>query len=237
MPRPQRLLFPYGVWHLASRGVDGRVVFMDDDDRRLFLIYLCRFVREFGWTLHVYCLMGNHFHLIVECGQPALSHGMERLNGAYATHFNARHRRVGHLFQRRFESWPIEDDAYLENAISYVRNNPVCAGLCSRADAWPWSGGLRDLERYALPPLRPSHRAPRALRRAADARHELVVDRPGDARVLLGRRAGTDQRHGRPGRLLAELDGERVHRDGSDDRQARASTTRVPVRSRRKPSA
>lgn len=149
MPRPPRLHFPYGVYHLTSRGVDGRFVFMDDADRHLFLVYLCRVVHAFDWTLHVYCEMGNHFHLIAECGQPGLSRGMQRLNGAYASAFNARYRRDGHLFQRRFEAWAIEDDEYLEEAIQYVRNNPVRAGLCSRADAWPWSGDQAGLDRYA----------------------------------------------------------------------------------------
>jgi putative transposase len=149
MPRPLRLLFPYGVYHLTSRGVDGRFVFMDDDDRRLFLVLLCRVTTAFEWTMHVYCEMGNHFHLIVECGQPGLSKGMERLNGLYASQFNARHKRVGHLFQRRFEARVVEDDDYLEEAIRYVLDNPVRAGICRRADAWPWSGRSVDLDRYA----------------------------------------------------------------------------------------
>jgi putative transposase len=156
VPRPLRLQFPYGVYHLTSRGVDGRFVFMDDADRHLFLVYLSRVVNAFDWTLHTYCEMGNHFHLIAECGQPGLSQGMQRLNGAYASAFNARYRRDGHLFQRRFEARAIEDDDYLEDAIAYVRNNPVRAGLCSHADAWPWGGDQRRLDRYARPGQRPT---------------------------------------------------------------------------------
>lgn len=140
MPRPLRSTFPYGVYHLTSRGVDGRVIFVDDDDRSYFVHLLRRVTERYGWKLHVYCLMGNHFHLIVECGQPALSKGMERLNGLHASGFNARHGRVGHLFQRRFESRLIADDDYLEHACEYVLANPVRAGLCTRAAAWLWSG-------------------------------------------------------------------------------------------------
>ncbi len=147
MARPLRSLFTYGVYHITARGVDRRLIFMDDDDRLLFLALLYRVVRAFEWTLHVYCLMGNHFHLIVECGQPELSRGMERLNGVYASRFNERHGRVGHLFQRRFGSRAIEDDDYLEAAILYVLQNPVRARLCARAEAWPWSGRHVDLER------------------------------------------------------------------------------------------
>ncbi len=147
MPRPQRSTFPYGVYHLTSRGVDGRLIFMDDDDRSYFVQLLLRVTERFAWKLHVYCLMGNHFHLIVECGQPALSKGMERLNGRHASGFNARHRRVGHLFQRGFESRLIADDAYFEEACNYVLANPVRAGLCTRAAAWPWSGPVRRNQR------------------------------------------------------------------------------------------
>jgi len=139
MPRPLRSTFPYGIYHLTSRGVDGRAIFMDDDDRLLFVQLLLRVSRRFGWTLHAYCLMGNHFHLIVECGQPGLSRGMERLNGLHAAGFNSRHRRVGHLFQRRYESRLIDDAAYFEEACRYVYANPVRAGLCTRPETWPWS--------------------------------------------------------------------------------------------------
>jgi REP element-mobilizing transposase RayT len=100
--RPLRSTFGYGIWHLASRGVDGRPIFMDDDDRLLFLELLSRVIDRYGWRCHAYCLMGNHFHLVIECGQPELSDGMERLNGLYAAAFNHRYRRAGHLFQRRF---------------------------------------------------------------------------------------------------------------------------------------
>jgi len=139
MPRPLRSTFPYGVYHLTSRGVDGRPIFMDDDDRLLFVQLLLRVAHRFGWMLHAYCLMGNHFHLIVECGQPALSKGMERLNGLHAAGFNARHGRVGHLFQHRYESRLIADDAYFEEACRYVYLNPVRVGLCTRPEVWPWS--------------------------------------------------------------------------------------------------
>ena len=133
MPRPLRSAFPHGVYHLTSRGVDGRPIFTDDDDRRFFICLLRGVTDRVGWKLHAYCLMGNHFHLIAECGQPQLSQAMERLNGLYASGFNARQGRVGHLFQRRFESRAIGDDEYLEQACRYVLENPVRARLTSRA--------------------------------------------------------------------------------------------------------
>ncbi|MBA2462364.1 MAG: transposase [Actinobacteria bacterium] len=157
MTRPLRSTFPYGFWHITSRGVDGRLIFMDEDDRNVFLHMLQRVIPRFGWRCHAYCLMSNHYHLVIECGQPALSDGMERLNGLYASYVNQRHGRVGHLFQRRFESRSIQDERYLESACRYVLENPVRARLCAQVVDWPWSG-LRA-------PTGPSRTA--ALRRAA----------------------------------------------------------------------
>ena len=84
------------------------MIFLDTDDRLVFLLLLDRVIRDLGWRCHAYCLMGNHYHLVIECGQPELSKGMQLLNGLYAAYFNHRHGRVGHLFQRRFESRAIE---------------------------------------------------------------------------------------------------------------------------------
>jgi len=138
--RPLRSTFGYGIWHITSRGVDGRPIFLDDEDRFLFLSILGRVIERFGWRCHAYCLMGNHFHLLIECGQPALSDGIERLNGLYAVSFNHRSARVGHLFQRRFESRAIADEGHLAAACEYVWANPVRSGLCASRSDWAWSG-------------------------------------------------------------------------------------------------
>ena len=167
MPRPVRSTFAYGFWHITSRGVDRRQIFMDDEDRQAFLRMFERAIHRFRWSWHAYCLMGNHYHLVIECGQPALSTGMKRLNGLYAMHFNERHQRVGHLFQRRFDSRSIGDEGYLEAACLYVLQNPVRARLCKRVEDWPWSGlrnrSLSAPSRSAAPQraARPSSRAPR----------------------------------------------------------------------------
>ena len=171
MPRPLRSEFPYGFWHITSRGVEGRPIFVDGEDRQVFLLMLQRVIRRFGWRCHVYCQMTNHYHLVIECGQPELSRGMERLNGLYASYFNERHARVGHLFQRRFASRAIEDERYLEAACVYVLQNPVRAHLCDRIEDWPWSG-LRPTG-----PLRSAGR-PRAARPSSRARRPGLPTSP-----------------------------------------------------------
>ena len=89
--------------------------------------------------MHGFCLMPNHYHLVVETELWRLSAGVQSLNGVYAQAFNRRHRRWGHLFGERFASWVVEDDAHLVNTIEYVLQNPVRAGLVERAADWPWA--------------------------------------------------------------------------------------------------
>jgi REP element-mobilizing transposase RayT len=137
---PRHLLPPAGVYHVTSRGVARSAISRDDDDRRYFLVLLAREVRREGWDCHVFCLMPNHYHLIVATTVESLSRGLHRLNGDLATAFNERHTRWGHLFGDRFAAFVIRDEEHLRNACEYVLNNPVRAGLCERAEEWPWSG-------------------------------------------------------------------------------------------------
>jgi REP element-mobilizing transposase RayT len=125
---------------VTARGVARAAITVDDEDRRLFLALLNRAARLEAWACHVFCLMPNHYHLIVETSLARLSSGLHRLNGVYAQAFNDRHRRSGHLFGSRFASFVIRDDRHLRNACEYVLQNPVRAGLCDEADDWRWSG-------------------------------------------------------------------------------------------------
>src|SRR5919197_1885348 len=137
----RRILLPVrGIAHVTTRGVDGMLVFLDDDDRRHFLSLLAYVARSHLWDIHAFCLMGNHYHLVVEATLEDLSDGLRLLNGAYAREFNARHGRRGHLWGDRYWSEPIEDDAQLAATIAYVLENPVRAGLCDGPDDWAWSG-------------------------------------------------------------------------------------------------
>jgi REP element-mobilizing transposase RayT len=96
-------------------------------------------VHRYGWRIHAYCLMTNHFHLLVETPDANLSRGMQRLNSEYATYFNTRFAHVGHLFQQRFVSRLIESEHYFLEALRYIAFNPVRAGLCEHPADWPWS--------------------------------------------------------------------------------------------------
>ncbi|HVL96077.1 MAG TPA: transposase [Solirubrobacteraceae bacterium] len=127
------------IYHVWARGNDRAAIFRDDADRACYLGLLMDVARRTSWRCLAYCLMGTHIHLIVETDRADLGHGVQLLHGRYARAFNRRHDRVGHLFQGRFGSRVVEDDGHLCMLVRYVALNPVAAGLCSRADEWPWA--------------------------------------------------------------------------------------------------
>jgi REP element-mobilizing transposase RayT len=148
MPRQPRLVLPWvGAYHVTSRGVARQRIFRDDEDYAFFVSLLRRATRRWQWHLLAYCLMPNHFHLVVTCDLERLSRGMHLLNFRYARAFNDRYSRVGHLFQGRFDARVIEADEYFVAACAYVLENAVRAELCKTRDDWPWIGGevLADL--------------------------------------------------------------------------------------------
>ena len=139
MARPLRLEFPGALYHVMSRGNEKSLVFRDDRDRRVFLSLLGRIVTKESWSLHSYCLLGNHYHLLVETPLGRLSRGMHALNGGYSQEFNRRHNRRGHLFEGRFKGILVEKEAHLLELHRYVVLNPVRAGLTPTPGAWIWS--------------------------------------------------------------------------------------------------
>lgn len=141
MARPLRIEFAGAVYHAMGRGNERRAIYRDDADRELFLATLARAVERWRWIVHAYCLMGNHYHLLLETPEPNLSRGMRQLNGEYTQAFNRRHLRVGHLFQGRFKAVVVEKESHLLELCRYVVLNPVRArGMkVPDAGAWPWS--------------------------------------------------------------------------------------------------
>ena len=139
MPRPKRIEYPGAVYHVFARGHDRRTIFLDDEDRFTFLSRFEDVASRHGWKVPVYCLMGNHYHLVLETPAANLAIGMRDLNSSYCQRFNQRHGRSGPLLQRRYSAILVEDDEYLADLSRYVLRNPVRAGLCQYPSDWRWS--------------------------------------------------------------------------------------------------
>lgn len=144
--RARGLLPEAGIFHVTVLGAGPILIFRDDVDRILMLQLLKTATERGHWRMLVLCLMGTHYHLVVEARRQELSRALHRVNGIYAQAFNRRHERRGHLFGDRFASWIVLDDAHLRSTINYVVQNPVWAGLCERAADWPWTRCARELE-------------------------------------------------------------------------------------------
>lgn len=139
MARPLRIEYPGAVYHITTRGNARKMIFKDADDRKTFLEVLGRVVKKYNWLCHAYCLMDNHFHLIVETPEGNLSRSMRQLNGMYTQAYNRQHKSVGHIFQGRFKAILVEKESYLLELCRYVVLNPVRAGTVERPAEWKWS--------------------------------------------------------------------------------------------------
>jgi putative transposase len=139
MARPLRLEFPGALYHVTSRGDRREPIYEDDEDRSAFLSVLSSVVGRFNWLVHAYCLMGNHYHLLIETPDGNLAQGMRQLNGVYTQYSNRRHRRVGHLFQGRYKAILVQKESYLLEVSRYIVLNPVRAEMTRSAGDWPWS--------------------------------------------------------------------------------------------------
>jgi putative transposase len=139
MARPLRIEFPGAVYHVTSRGNARAEIFADTADRQTFLLLLESAVNRFNWICHAYCLMDNHYHLMIETPDGNLSMGMRHLNGVYTQSFNRRHKRIGHVFQGRFKAVIVEKESHLLELCRYVVLNPVRAGMVASPQKWRWS--------------------------------------------------------------------------------------------------
>jgi len=142
MARPLRIEYEGAVYHVTSRGNAKSDIYLDDTDRELFLEVLLYVVQRFGWQCHAYCLISNHYHLMIETPQANLSRGMSQLNGMFTQRFNRKHERVGHLFQGRFKSIIVDKDAYLLELSRYIVRNPMAAHMVKAAGDWTYSSYL-----------------------------------------------------------------------------------------------
>jgi putative transposase len=151
MARLLRIEFSSALYHMMARGDRREDIYEDDADREAFLQLLGAVCQRYGWRCHAYCLMNNHYHLVIETPQPNLSRRMCQLNGGYTQAFNRRHGRVGHVFQGRFKAILVERDSYLKELCRYVVLNPVRARLGRDPGKWRWSSYLATAGRDSAP--------------------------------------------------------------------------------------
>jgi len=136
-----------GYYHVINRGVEQRSIFEDAQDYEYFEELMCFYAKSYGITLHNYCLMSNHYHLLLEIQEENLSKFMRQLNMNYSIYFNKKNKRVGHLWQGRFKSWYVTDEAYLYTLMLYIEQNPIKANITKDLEAYPYSSYHYFLEK------------------------------------------------------------------------------------------
>ena len=152
MTRPLRIEFPGAVYHVTSRGDRREPIFEDDADRQAFAGVVAQALKRFDACALAFCLMGNHYHLVLHTHQANLSALMRQINGVYTQAYNRRHGKVGHLFQGRFKAILVDRDAYLLEVCRYVDLNPVRAAMVADPAQWPWSSYRAHTGLTAAPP-------------------------------------------------------------------------------------
>lgn len=151
MARPLRLEFAGALYHVMARGNRRAPIYLDDADFTQFLTGLGEVCERFNWLTHAYCLMHNHYHLLIETPDANLSRGMRQLNGVYSQRFNRRHGKTGHLFQGRYKAILVQKGSYLLELSRYIVLNPVRARLAPAAQDWRWSSYPAAVGRAATP--------------------------------------------------------------------------------------
>lgn len=139
MARPLRVEFSGAFYHVINRGNAGENIFRGSRDREKFLDYLEMAMEKFSLKIYTYCLMTNHFHILLETRLPNLSQAIQWVNVSYAVYFNRKYKRSGHLFQGRFKSILVDADEYLKQVSRYIHLNPVRANLVEHPDEYRWS--------------------------------------------------------------------------------------------------
>jgi REP-associated tyrosine transposase len=152
MARPLRLELAGGLYHVTSRGDRREAIYEDDEDRNKWLEILGSTCKRFNWRCHAYCLMDNHYHMVIETAEGNLSKGMRQLNGVYTQYYNIKHDRVGHVFQGRFKGILVERDEYLLELSRYVVLNPIRAKMTKSIGAWTWSSYNAMIGKAIAPP-------------------------------------------------------------------------------------
>jgi putative transposase len=149
MVRPLRIEYPGCMYHITARGNGRGVIYLCEEDRILFLDLLCKVKYIYSWEIYSYCLMDNHYHLLIETPLGNLSKGMHYINGVYSQKFNKKYNRVGHVLQGRYKSILVDKDSYFLELARYIVLNPVRAFMVSNVSEWQWSSYLATCEEGA----------------------------------------------------------------------------------------
>jgi len=139
MPRYARTQSKSNVYHIMLRGINRTDIFLDEDDKNRFIDTIIRFKEKSKYEIYAYCLMDNHIHLLIKELEEPINVTMKRIGVSYAYYFNRKYKRIGHLFQDRYLSETIEDDAYILAAVRYIHNNPVKAKMVKSINDYKWS--------------------------------------------------------------------------------------------------
>jgi len=155
MGRQLRIEYPGAHYHVTSRGNERKDVFKSQKDREQFLRYLESAVSRYDAVIHAYCLMSNHYHLLLETPAGNLSKIMQHINGAYTNYFNVKRKRSGHLFQGRYKAIVIEADEYAQQLSRYIHLNPVRSNMVAKPEEYRWSSyseyiGIRKSPEWLL---------------------------------------------------------------------------------------
>jgi putative transposase len=139
MARPLRIEYPGAYYHVTARGNEQKDIFKSQRDREKFLSYLESATERYGAVIHVYCLMNNHYHLMVETPRGNLSQIMKHINSSYTTYYNVKRKRVGHLLQGRYKAIIVDADEYAKELSRYIHLNPVRVGIVEKPEEYRWS--------------------------------------------------------------------------------------------------
>ncbi len=139
MPRVARIKSKSNIYHIMIRGINQQDIFTDDEDDEKFLVILDHYRQKIEFEIYAYCLMVNHVHLLLKEGKELLSNTIKRIGTSYVYYYNWQYDRKGHLFQDRYKSEPVEDDAYFLTVLRYIHQNPLKAGLTNNIDSYLWS--------------------------------------------------------------------------------------------------
>lgn len=150
MPRKAREKSESGIYHIIMRGINRQSIFEDQEDYVKFIQTIQQYKEKSSYAIYAYCLMGNHVHLLLKTGQEPLEQIMRRICGRYVYWYNSKYQRIGNLFQDRFKSEPVEDDAYFLAVLRYIHQNPIKAGMVRNIEQYKWSSFIEYLNKAIL---------------------------------------------------------------------------------------